>query len=135
MTDPFDEAVDKLLTFGDGIEAMNQRPWLSLPKSVVDARAPGLMALQMIEGHGPVGVRVGSIAQRTSLLWVEPELAIVQPTQSVMRRRATVYKLPSGFGPSSYRSVDDLPSGSSIILEETPGWDHIDELFAAVDDA
>lgn len=131
--DVFEAAVAELAIFGDGIVARNQEPWLTLPNPAVDPRAPGFLALRLIDKCGPVGVRIGSIMARTVMMWVEPELAVVQPTQNVSRRSAVIYRLPSGFGPSSYTSAEEFPNGSSIILEDTPGWARIEELFEAVD--
>lgn len=129
----FDEAVAVLATFGSGIEAENLAPWLSLPKHVDNGRPVGIMAMKQIAAASPCGVKIGPYSRRTTFLWVAPTLAIVEPTQSTSVRRANIYRFPSGFGPESCQSVEDLPKSEGIILESTDAWRQIEELFEAVE--
>lgn len=132
-TEIFDEAVAVLSTFGSGIEAENTDPWLTLPKHVDNGRPVGIMAMKHLAGASPCGVKIGPYTRRTTLLWVAPVLAIVEPTQSTSVRRANIYKFPPGFGPESCQSVEDLPKSQGIILEPTAEWAQIEALFEAVE--
>ena len=129
----FDEAVAVLSSFGSGIEADNDDPWLTLPKHVDNGRPVGIMAMKNIAAASPCGVKIGPYTRRTTFLWVAPVLAIVEPTQSTSIRRANIYRFPPGFGPESCQSVEDLPKSEGIILESTDGWTRIEELFEAVE--
>lgn len=129
----FDDAVAQLATFGSGIEAENMAPWLMLPKHVDNGRPVGIMAMKHLAPASPCGVKIGPYTRRTTFLWVAPVLAIVEPTQSTSVRRANIYKFPSGFGPESCQSVEDLPKSAGIILESTDEWAEIEALFVAVE--
>lgn len=128
----FDETVAVLATFGSGIEAENMNPWLSLPKANENGRPVGIFAMKHLAAAGNCGVKIGPYSRRTTLLWVSPVLAIVEPTQSSVRR-ANIYRFPPGFGPESCQSVEDLPKSENIILESTDAWQEIEELFEAIE--
>ena len=133
--DAFERAVEALAHFGSGIESENLRPWLSLPKHVESGRALGLLALKPLVKESPCGVKIGPYATRTTLLWIDPVLAIVEPTQTSGVRRANLYRFPPGFGPDSCESVEELPRSAGIILEPTSDWQQIADMFETIDSA
>lgn len=133
--DAFERAVEALAQFGSGIESENLRPWLSLPKHVESGRALGLLALKPLVKQSPCGVKIGPYSARTTFLWIDPVLAIVEPTQTSGVRRANIYRFPPGFGPDSCDSVEDLPRSAGIILEPTSDWEQIAEMFETIDSA
>ena len=131
--DVFDSAVATLAEFGGGIHAENQSPWLVLPKSASAARDVGLLAIKQLVAASPCGVRIGPYSERTTFLWVAPQLAIVEHTDNRDVRRANLYRFQAGFGPESSESLAELPKSAPIILEGTSEWERIAALFDAVE--
>ena len=131
--DVFDSAVATLAEFGGGIHSENQSPWLVLPKSASAARDVGLLAIKQLVGASPCGVRIGPHSERTTFLWVAPQLAIVEQADNRDVRRANLYQLEARCGPESCESLAALHKSAPIILEGTSKWARIATLFDAVE--
>jgi len=128
--DQYDRAIEGLANAFGGIAAERRSNVLLLPKSVADPIPVALTVFGVLDDEQPYVVQVGLGESAAVLVWSRPSLVYLRPMKSGAWR-ANVYRVPSGFGPSSYANHDDLPK-SSLIMPGTAQWDEVAAVLSEI---
>ena len=121
--DQFDRAIEGLSNAFGGIVAERRGNVLLLPKSVDDPIPVFLTVFAVLDDEQPYVVQVGLDESAAVLVWSRPSLVYLR-LMKTGAWRANVYRVPNGFGPSSYANRDDLPK-SSLAMPGTTQWGEV----------